>query len=262
MELICKVKEFKGILRKIKLEGKSSEDTTVSLVHGCVLKAKDGKITCNVFDSSKVVFGMFEFLGLNIVEEGNIPIGDIDQVLDYMGRFKDEDEINISIKENKFQVQRESPKKTALIPLTEEQHIEDANTGEEILSKLVVEEDKVIFGKAILTTKIVTNVEDVKEFIDDGNVKGIKRVYPFDVKEGIVNCRVGNRLEGQIKSTLRTKEVIGESKSTFMNGIDNVFNNLEGEVKLFMSNDSPLFVSINSENFKAKFIIASISYED
>ena len=259
MKINLEVKTLKTILNKIKLTGKNCEGVAVDLIEGCVLRLEDNKIKCEVFDTSFVVFASFEFKNIEILENGNIPIGNINLFLSYLNRFKDEDKIILENEDNLIKIQKDGRKKTAYIPMVDETFIEDNERSKNIREKLKISEEEVAFGTSIMKTKIIADSEYINEFIDDGNVDDLSRIYPIIVKDGKVVCQVGVKKLGMIYSELQTKESTGNCEVHFMNGIDNVFKNLEGEVTIYLADNSPMIVMKEDDKFKFEFVIASSS---
>jgi len=252
----AKSQDFKILFEKIKLQGKDETKCSKPLIYNCILNCKDNKVTTSLLNSSCTVFGEFEFKTIKVLEEGNISIGNIQEFSEYINKFAGENEITIETTENEILIKRDSPKKVAKLNLTSETYIEDSNRAIEILSKLIIEEEKVIFNEVILDKKFIVDCKNIKEALDDGNISSITRVFKFDFTENKINCLIGENTENRIETEIPISSGNGNCKNIFRQGIDNVFSNISGEVKIYISEDSPMFVSSEDNFCKSKFVIA------
>ena len=99
-----KVNDIKELLQLIKLEGKDPDGSTSSMIDNCILECKEGITSTNVLSKTNTVMGFIKYKKLDIVDEGEIPIGSIDEFLSYLNRFESSDEITVETTENKIKL--------------------------------------------------------------------------------------------------------------------------------------------------------------
>ena len=255
-----KISDIKKLLQLIKLEGKDTTGSSNSMIENCLLEAKEGKISTNILSKTNVVIGFINYKALDIITEGEIPIGNIDEVLSYLKRFDDNDEITLETTENKIKLSRESPKKTASIPMSARENIDDSLRAEAIKDSITEENGKYKFRDTELIASMKVDSHIIKQVLDDGDVQGLDRKYPISIDEEI-ECKVGDEAGGIIETTISAIEKSGKAKSSFSGGIDNVFNNLSGEVEIHIAENGPMLVIKNDEDLEIKFVVAPLIEE-
>lgn len=261
VKLKGKVNDIKELLQLIKLEGKDPDGSNSSMIDNCILVAKDGKVSTRVLAKTSTVMAFIEYTTLDVIEEGNLPIGSITEFLSYLKRFENEDEINIETTENRIKISRDDPKKVAHVPLTAEKNIDDSVRAESVKDSITEEGGKYKFRNTELPASIKVNVHFIKQVLDDGNVQGLTRKYPITIDEE-VSCKVGDEKGGLIETTIPVENIKGKASSSFAAGIDNVMSNLEGEIEIYLGDKGPMLVIQNRENLKAKFVIAPLVDEE
>ena len=256
-----KTSNFKELLKIVKLEGKDVDGSNSSMIENCILECKNGKLTTNVLGKSGVVFANINYKKVDVISEGEICIGNIDVMLEFLSRFDNEDIINVETTENKIKITRENPKKTAIMTTTAREHIDDSLRVDNVKDSIKKENEKWTFGNTILDSGFKVDVNFMKNVLDDGNVSILRRKYPIIIGEN-VSCKVGDEQIGVIESVLLTENKEGVAKSCFGGGIDNVFKNLEGVVEVWLANDGPMLVILENEKVDGKFVIAPLINED
>lgn len=253
-----KYKDLKAIFERLKLQGKDETKTSKPLIYNCILVCKDDKINCSVLNPSCTVLAQFEFGNVKVIEAGNIPIGNIQEFSEFIGKFTSEEDITIETSENEILIKRTKPKKTAKLGMIVEEYIEDSNRAVEALSKLKIEENSITFNDLKLENKFIFDSKFMKEALDDGNISSIIRVFKFDFSEEGINCLIGKQTENKIETEVPLISGKGKCKVLFQQGIDNVFSNVSGNVTIFVADDSPMFVIAEDNISKSKFIIAPV----
>jgi len=253
-----KYKDLKAIFERLKLQGKDETKTSKPLIYNCILECKDNKIFCSVLNTSCTVLGQFEFGNIKVLEAGEIPIGNLQEFSEFINKFKCEEEITIETTENEIYIIRDKPKKTAKLAMISKEHIEDSIRAVEALSKLKVSETQVIFNDLKLENKFVFDSKFMKEALDDGNISSISRIFRFNFSEKGINCLIGRTTENKIESEIALISGKGKCKVLFQQGIDNVFSNVSGNVTVFVSEDSPMFVIAEDAISKSKYVIAPV----
>jgi len=260
VKLKTNVGSFLDLLKMVELEGKSPEGSTEVMINGCVLECKEGKVRITALAVIKAVLLDITYTGAVIEEEGNLPIGNLSEFLEYLQRFKNSDEVTIELekaKSNKILISRVFPKKIAHISSYDEETIDEYNNGKQALEKFTADEKTATFGSITYKSSVILGAENVKEMLDDGNVRNLTRDYPFEITPDGINCTVGDDTRGKIENfTLAKGNATDTVKSAFRSGIDNVFRNLSGDLVIFMENNAPMVVVKVADNYIAKFVIA------
>ncbi len=256
-----KVSDVISMLQTIKLEGKDPDGSNSSMINNCLLEAKGELISTNVLSKTNVVIGFITYKKLSVVEEGEIPVGNIDEFISYLNRFEGGDEVSIETTENKIKILRDSPKKIANIPMTDRDNVDDSLRALAVKDSVTEENGLYKFRETELPAMIKVDSRHIKQILDDGNVQGLNRRYPIVIDDE-VECRVGDEQGGMIENTITVLEKKGKAKSSFSSGIDNVFSNITGEVEVYMADGGPMLVMQNNEEFELKFVIAPLMEEE
>ena len=256
-----KVKDLKELIQLIKLEGKDTDGSNTSMIDNCILNCKDNKISTRVLSKTNTVIAFIEYKKLDIITGGEIPIGSLDEFLSYLKRFDNDDEIYVEVTENKIKLSRDEPKKTANIPLTSRENIDDSLRAESIKDSLSAEKGKWKFRGTELVASIKVNSQFIREILDDGNVKGLNRKYPISIDKDVI-CKVGDEKGGMIETHILTENKKGKANSSFAGGIDNVFKNISGEVEIHLAEQGPMLIILNNDSVDAKFVVAPLIEED
>lgn len=258
-KLKTRISDLKQICKLIKLEGKNVSGSNEQLIENMLMITNNDHIEIDVLSKTNVVLASLTY-NLEIEEDGEIPIGSIEIFEQYLARFDGDDEIILEVLENKLKLLREktekSPEKTAYIPLTSKENIDDSSRAKNIIGKLLFKDNVWCFGNTKLPVEITIESESIKEVLADGDIKNITRDYPFVVNDKGLKITVGNEKTGQITTKLLESPFDKEIKSTYTNGIDNVFKGLNGEVNINMNENSPMLVRQSTEKYDIKYIIA------
>lgn len=257
----CKVGDVKELLKIVKLEGKDVDGSSSSMVENCILDCKNGKIIVNVLGKSGVVFANINYKKVDVIGEGEICIGNIEVMLEYLGRFDSDDIVVIETTENKIKISRDTPKKTAIMTTTAREHIDDSLRADSVKDGVSKGNGKWTFRNTILDSGFKVDVKFMKDVLDDGNVSVLSRRYPINIGDE-VSCKVGDEKIGVIESVLNVEKKEGKAKSSYGSGIDNVFKNLDGIIDVWLMEDGPMLVVMENEKFDGKFVIAPLIKED
>lgn len=254
-----KISDLLEICNMIKLEGKNASGSTEELVSNFLLNAKENNLYIETLCASGVVLAILNYK-TTVLEEGKIPIGEINTFISYLKRFESGDEVIISTEEDKVKIFRSSPQKTAYMPLTAEENIEDSLRANN-MSESINEQDGIkYFNKTSLPVKVIIDSKKIKEAVDDAGVKNIERFYPFLVDKDKFSMTVGTKQTGLIITNFADNIKIPEGKETILTsfgaGLDNVFSNISGEVELYFGEQTPLLVIQKTEKFDFQYLVA------
>jgi len=260
MKFNIKNNNFKEFLKLILMEGKDEQGTTVRLIENCLIEAKEGKLYSNVMPKSGVAIGIIRYKEVDVVSPGELSIPNVSMFLDYLNRFENDDEIVVELLEqdNKVKVMRMSPKKIALIPITTKENVDDSLRVIEAIKKIKDKEGKISFGETELNIKVVVDSHYVKEVLKDGDIENMRRKFPFSVTEDKVLITVGDKISGIIETELPVISKSGSGTATYLNGIDNIFKELKGEVEIYFAEGAPMLVKKYSDKYDVRYVVAPI----
>lgn len=261
VKISCKVNNLKELLKLVKLEGKDPDGSTTIIIDNCILNCGDGKVGVNVLAKTGTILEFLEYKKIDVINKGEIPIGNIEVMLSYLSRFDNEDIISLETTENKIKITRDKPRKIALIPLTARENIDDSLRAEAVKDCIKKEEKGWKFRNTLLTTNMRVDVNFIKQVLDDGSVQGLNRKYPFIIDES-VSCRVGDERGGMIESVIEVEKKEGKAKSSYAAGIDSVFSNLDGVVDVFIVDNGPMLVMKDDDKYNIKIVIAPLIDEE
>lgn len=259
VKLQSKAKNFINLLNLIKLTGKDSSGATVSLMYGCVLKAHQD-ILVKVLNKSSVVFAKINYKKISILEQGNLPIGDIEEFLSYLTRFKPEEQITVETHDNKILILGSNKK--ASLNLIVEETIEESSNAESLSQDINITPDKATIKETELNNKIVINAEDLQEFLKDADVKNIARKFNFILTPEELICRVGSIHENFIETKVNPEFKQGTCSVFYQAGIDNVVSNLEGKITIYLAKNSPMLIKKEGDDYNAIFLIAPLEISE
>jgi len=257
----AKVSDIKELLKLVKLEGKDPDGSTSSIMENCILNCSNGKINTCCLAKTSTVLSFITYNKIDIISEGEIPIGNLEIVLSYLGRFENDDIIIIETADNKIKVVRDSPKKTALIPMTARENVEDSLRAEAVKDSLKCEDGVWKFRTTLLPATMKVNTSFINKVLGDGNVENLNRKYPFVIDDEVV-CKVGDERSGMIESVIPVESKSGKASSSYAAGIDNVFSNLTDVVEVCLAEGGPMLVISKNDKYEARFIIAPLISED
>lgn len=256
-----KTNNLKELLQLIKLEGKDQSGSNSSMIENCILNCKENKITCSTLAKTSTVLSFITYSKLDVITEGEIPIGNITILLSYLKRFESDDILSIETTDNKLKITRESPKKTALIPLIERENADDSLRAEAVQGSIKQEGDKWKFRNTILESGFKCNVSFINKVLGDGDVENMNRRYPFQISDKVI-CKVGDDKSGQIETVIPVDKIVEDGSSSYAAGIDNVFSNLDGDVEVYLTNNGPMLVINKTDRYEVKYIIAPLVDEE
>lgn len=262
MQLKSKTENFIELLNLVKLTGKDGTGTVGDLMYGCLLKATNDEgnnlIAVNCLSQNGVAMVNLKYKVINVVEAGELPIGDIQEFLSCLNRFGLEEEITIDIMENKIVIKREKPSKKINVNIIAEENIDEYGKAEEVSQKIILNPENVVINETILDVKIELKTEEAKEILKDADIKNIARRFHLFTEEGKMIVTVGNDNSTLVKNELTTKSLAGTCDSIYIAGFDNVFSTLFGDVTLFLKTESPMAITQTTENFDVLYVISPV----
>jgi len=262
-KLFGKISNFLEICKLVKLEGKDPTGSTSRLISNFLMDCGTNEIKVTTLNQESTVLTKLTYKKIDVINRGEIPIGSIEEFESYLKRFNPNDEVYVEDEENKLKITRLKPKKIAKIPLTVRENIEDSLRVGDIGDRLVVVDDHYRIGSTELPVIVKTRVEFIKQVLDDGNIKNLERKYPFTITKDVFEGKVGDEKGGMIVTEIPTTEIKCESKtvSAYRMGIDNVFHNLQGEVKICLAQNAPMAVEQKTDNYEVVYLISPLEGE-
>lgn len=267
MKIKCKISDLETIVKLVSLKGKDLTGKEYSAVEDCVINATAGKLIVSAMDLQGVFGAKVDYKTVTVIEEGQLPIGDLETFSKFLSRFGTSDEVVVSISGNRIVIERESPKKIAKLPLVD---------YESIASK-----DAPFFAtykkngngfpetpKNHWNLKFTMKADDVTDLFEDGNLIS-QRVLPWVFKDDKLQVSIVDPVLGSFEAEVAVSSIesdpskVGPHKTFahFGRGVDNVFSNINGLVKVFMiDNDvqGPIAVEQSTENYDFTALIAPI----
>ena len=220
-------------------------------VRDMVITAKQGFVEVSAMDVLKHIAFNLNYK-VETIEEGPLPVGDIETLEKFLERFSPSDTVEVSTFENKIIIERASPYKKASLPAASLEAI--ASKDNPVMAKLKQKPDGFYeLGKSSYNLKFTLNVEDIQRIIEDGDLVQ-QRVYPWHIKDKTLFVSVGSTTYGQIETAVPlegvTPEQCPEVKTAFSAGIDNLFGSLAGKVSLQLAAEfSPLIVEQSTDKY-------------
>jgi hypothetical protein len=249
----------------VSLQGRNIDGKSYRAILDCLVNATD-YLTVKAMDlqGSFAIHLLYNIP--QIIEQGQLPIGDIEKFESFLGRFDINDEVTVSTQGNKIVIERESPKKIARIPMA---------AHESILSKNAIIIDKLtwsdlhfpITGKTHYNLAATIKAEDVTSLFDDGNVLK-QRILPWRIDNNILYMKIGTETAGEFETEIQLEDlkrdesihsVSPRTSTAFGNGLDNIFSNLSGKVTIFLQAEveiCPLVVKQESEKYNFLALLA------
>lgn len=267
----CKISDLETIVRLTESKGKNIDGKEYQALMDCLIVASDNTLSVKGMDIQHTFAMQLTYKNIDTIEAGELPIGDLSNFSAILGRFNPLDEIVVYTQENKIFIERESPKKIAKIPLVAQEAI--ASIPVPPIDNLKRTTDGYpTTGKTNLNTKIVINAEQITSIFEDGNV--IKeRIIPWKLEEGKLKVSIGSETFGSFETELipesieysNISPVQSKTQTAFGNGLDNIFSNLSGKLKIYLADAvdiTPLCVEQETEKFTYLALLAPYAMRD
>jgi len=260
VEIVTNHGEMKEILEKAKMRGTDTDGEKVSLVGDAILSfdEEENRVQVKVFDGMRSVWGNIRRQFGDIRTGGDLVIGDIKDFLKYLDRFGEE----VTIEQRETETEErlffsDQSGKRGSIPATDEDHIASADRVDELPFEYDEEKEVPIRGQDNpIEPYFKTEASEIQSIIEDGDTTQV-REYPITLEDGEVEVRVGDD-EGWIENTINA-EGEGVSASLYAYGMDNVFSQLSGEVKVHIMQDGAMWVHQDREVWTIDYMIAEKS---
>lgn len=269
-----KLKEFFQLTQLKGRDVKSGKE--VSLVENCMAEIADGKLSVKAIDLTDSVFISVE-MAVQKTENGKIPIGDIDEIIKVLDRFKGTDIIRLLCEENKIKIIRRDPLKRATLPHVDPEYI-SSNTGVSKLpykmheglptafvdGQIHLDED----GKEYnLNTKITLDSKDIKDLLSDGlairklSSATYREKFIISTNGGVVKAIIigdnNRKIENELVAVVEGPDV----ENTYSYGFTNIFQNLSGKADIFLAKDRHMWINKSTANLSASFLIGCVTEE-
>ena len=258
----CKITDLEDICSLVAMKGKSIDGHPYRAILDCVFNIVGDKLKIGALDLQRTFAVSVEY-PVEILEEGQIPIVDIENFEKFLSRFNSSDEVEISTVENRVVIKRESPKKTAKFPLAAYDSIGSKDAP--VLEKISWKDEYPSLGdKTLFDTVITVNAEQIADIYKDGDVIN-QRMIPFTLTGQTISVSVKDDTLGEFETEVIPKKVDTISKkelstsAMYGNGFDNIFSSLSGEVKIYAINNTktfPLIVTKTTDRYNVLTILA------
>jgi hypothetical protein len=271
-EIKCKVSELLEICEIATLKGRNLQGKEYTAVPEFVIDAliqEVPKLSITAANTDNTLTFKLDYNISQVQEAGEIPIGDVKKLMEYLGTFSTKDEVTLRTTENKVIIERETPKKVARIPLTAISNIDSTIIGKDQFKKFTLTPSGYPkSAKSHLNLKINLNAKEIKEVVEGGEVVN-QRIYPFNISSGIFTVKVGSEQTGEIETTIggatfeSDPEKVGSktAKTCFAGGLDNIFGNLDGAVTLYILDDadiSPMYIAKDTPKYTFRAFLAPV----
>jgi len=278
-KLSCKISDLEEICRLISLKGKNPQGKEFVAIPDFLLvcagptgsiPGSEGYADVKAVDNKGAIAVSLRYKNIKVVQDGVIPIGDVESFQKYLARFNSSDEVTVETTENKIIITRQSPSKIARIPMASVDSLTTSKNAEAILSNFKKNEAGYFQSKKTnLNLRLTLNAGDIKNVVDDGEAVG-QRIYPWKLEANQLFVKVGEEQLGEIETqitTLKTESFTKsgdapETQTAFAYGIDNIFGNLSGEVKIYLANGvqaCPLILTQSTDKYSLKILLAPVT---
>lgn len=246
MKFKIKTKRLENMIKHVvlkKMKGKNN------LIESFIIKAGKDSLQVRRADTTQVVFVEVIEKEVKVFTEGELPIGDIDEFMKFLNLMGKE----VTISYNGMQVVMTDGTNTAkFLPVAQEiEHME----GEVYR---ITDDGFVETPGGKLETSFEVNAAQLKNVVKNADVVGVN-IFPIKVQEGKLEVSVGKPESDMIDTRLSLADFRGQpAEAEYGMGFDNVFSNIDGLVRLAMSDDAPLFIEKIDKNFTFHAIMAPV----
>lgn len=257
--IVTNAPEMEELTDLIRMKGTGTDGKTKALVEDTIIEFhEDDTLSVKAFDPMASVWAHIRGDFDNVRSPGKLLIGEIDEFRDYLNQFGDRTIVAVEERSDSFFLTfNDEQRKDGAYSATDEAHIDSIQDVEELPYQFTDEMDypgvpeKGIF----LDTHFTCDVSDITDVISDGDTTEV-REFPFAVDNGDVQVRVGDD-SGWIETSFAA-DGEGEARSIYGYGIGNVFNNIEGEITIYLADNSPMWVHVDNEEvgYTADYMIA------
>jgi hypothetical protein len=259
----CKISDLQSLVKLVSSKGKNIDGKEYSAITDCIMDVQSNSIVVKAMDIQHTFLVKVEYKNIDVLEQGQLPIGDLTNFASILTRFDPMDVVTLYTQENKLYIERAEPKKVAKLPLVSIDAISSSPaTPLDGLKRSAAGYPAT--DKIALNLKIVTNTENISSIFEDGNV--IKeRIIPIKVEQGKFKVAIGSEIYGSFETestadlVVGDGETIGSTESSFGNGLDNIFSNLSGKVVIYLADKStstPLCVEQSTDSFNYLALLA------
>jgi len=264
-EFQCKVSDLVELCQTVSLKGRDLKGKEHLAIPDFLLTVNPENLEVKAVDSKGALAVNLTYK-IKAIIPGIIPIGDVEKLLEYLSRYNSSDDITVSTTENKLVITRKTPLKVSRIPLASLETITTSKGADAILQNFQPTPTGYFASKKTTwNLKLTLKAEDVSEVIEDGEVVK-QRIYPWKLDNGLT-INVGTEQLGEIETSIPIKEMSGDipepslvrTKTSFAYGIDNIFSNLSGDVKVFLVNgvDScPIILQKTTDKYNLTIFLA------
>ena len=259
-----------GVLLKMfqetQAEGKTTKGENKPMLEDCFLDVKKTSLTIEAIDENEVllVLSKTEVEKKTVKKVGKIPIL-LAKSIDSLKRFKADDIVYVDYLEesNIIQYLRKKPKLDVLTPTIAPDAVKSVVESHSF--KFNAKENVWKAGKE-LETDVYMKIpaEEFAEIIKDGEQIEY-RSFPFRIENNVVEVTVADEESGAaITREVNAKSVDSEEtiESIYSYGFGNAFNNLSGELEIWLINGGPMFVKKENGKSKLIYILASTELQD
>jgi len=261
-EFVCKVGDFKELLQVISLKGKDLKGKEYTAIPDFLLSVEPDGLKVKAMDNKGSLAVNLHYKAVKVSQAGVMAI-DSEILQGYLDRYNATDEVTVSAQENRIIIIRNNPQKVSRIPLSDESLV--TSQGVDVFQNFVKSPSGYYQSKKTNWNVALTlKAEDVKDVVDDGEVVK-QRIYPWKLENGALSIKVGAQPQGEIETIVSIIKAETETpfqpstKTSFAYGLDNIFGNLVGEVKVYLGNNMescPLILEKTSDKYSLVVFLA------
>ena len=257
------IQDLKEICRLVSLKGKDINGKEHIPIPEFLISAGSSP---NLLEISAMDRGSHLVVGLkykmSVPSAGSMCIGNVIKFGKYLDRFNNSDTVTIESTENRISIKK--PGKVARFPMASEDSIE-GREAVEVLKRFVKKDGVYASAKTNLNVSLSLVADDVKRVVDDGEAVD-QRIYPWTLSENGLMVKVGEEQTGIIETEIPIESLncgtgSVDVKTSYAYGIDNLFGNLSGRVKIYLANGigaCPLILEQETEKYKFKALLAPV----
>ncbi len=264
MKIKCKISDLETICRLTSLKGKNIDGKDYRAIMDCLMTASTGKLSIQAMDIQHSFAIKLDYSIAEILEEGPLAVGDIEIFEKFLQRFNPDDVVTVSTEGNKILIEREAPKKSARLPLADISSI-NSKDAPPIANLEFSKYGYPKSSKMYYNLSMIIDADAIKSIFEDGNLVK-QRIIPWKIKDSKLSVAIGGE-QGSFESEVALAELQNDPEkpglqttaTAFGNGLDNIFANLTGKIKIYLADEvevCPLAVAQETDKYKFFALLA------
>jgi len=249
-------------------EGKNTDGKTVPLLNDCVLNVMKNTLFIQSVDENQtlITLAKYPINKEDVKSVGEIPIF-FEKSIKAVNRFKANDIIVVEhLEGNLIEYRRKTPKLEVTATTIDRDAV--ASAIEDTLPfKYDSKQNAWTAGKGFKTEAFMKiDAAEFEEVVKDGE-QIEHRSFPFTIEGKTVSVTVADDESGDkvlrelkpIEKTLKVDEDIG---SVYSYGFGNAFNNLKGELSIWVKDGGPMFIKQVHDDISLTYVLATTELQD